>query len=44
MVEIIIDVLVATLVMGFWVGLGFVCLALLNTIYAFVVWFIEKMK
>jgi hypothetical protein len=44
MVEIIIDVLVTTLVMGFWVGLGFVCLALLNTIYAFVVWFIEKMK
>jgi hypothetical protein len=44
MVEIIIDVLVTTLVMGFWVGLGLVCLALLNTIYAFVVWFIEKMK
>lgn len=44
MVEIIIDVLVTTLLFGFWVGLAFVGLALLNTAYAFIVWFIEKMR
>jgi hypothetical protein len=44
MVEIIIDILVTTLVIGFWVGLGFVCLALLNTAYAFIRWFIERMR
>lgn len=44
MVEILIELFITMLVIGFWVGLGFVCLALLNTIYAFVVWFIEKMK
>lgn len=44
MVEIIIDVFVTTLVIGFWAGLGFVGLALLNTIYAFIMWFIERMR
>ena len=44
MVEVIIDILVTTLVIGFWAGLGFVGLALLNTTYAFIRWFIERMR
>ena len=44
MVEIIIELLVTMLVLGFWFGLGFVGLALLNTIYSFIIWFIERMR
>lgn len=44
MVEVIIDVLVTTLVVGFWAGLAFIGLALLNTIYSFIMWFIERMR
>lgn len=44
MVEIIIELLVTMLVIGFWVILGLFGLATLNTIYAFVRWFIERMR
>lgn len=44
MVEVIIQIIVMTMVMAFWVGLGFVCLAMLNTVYAFIRWFIERMR
>jgi len=44
MVQLIIDLLVMTLLIGFWILLGLVAVALVGFVYAFVCWFAEKMR